>query len=268
MINIDIKSKKRLFSKLQGKHLSKYGGSGVEFLELREYSIYDNARHINFKRSNPYQNPLVNIYGDERELNVVVVYLISASLEYKSKKDIAKDVASTLCYIGSNERLNLLLFSNKVEKFFQNIKRNEAFDLAYDTISSIEHFQKSIDYTNLSNFLSKSIKEKSIIFLVGDFLEPNIKLDELLFMHEVYLLIIRDKSEENLDISSSNLLNPFNKKIRFFNINNSTKQKYKKEFELQEKNFLNYLIKNGVDYKKIYSKDEVISKIKSFWESF
>ena len=263
--NLKIVSKKRLFSKLQGEHTSPFSGSGLEFLELREYSIFDNAKHINHKRSATSNTPLVNIYSEQRELNIVVVYLVSGSLEYKTKKEIARDITTTLSYSATKfkERLNLLFFSKKEELFFESIKHNISFDLSFESASSIEHFGKEINYNRLISFLNNHFKEKSLIFLIGDFLDSNINLAPLSFKHELYAILVRDKSEEELKaLGEKELKDPITLKVKRLFISKSTANSYNKALQKQDKKLFENFNKYNIKYTKIYNQNTILKQLK------
>ena len=261
---LKIESKKKLFAKLQGEHISPFSGSSIEFLELKEYSYLDNAKHINWKRSASSRTPLVNIYSDDRELNIVVVYLVSGSLEFKDKKHLAKEVTSTLCFSATKfkERLTLLFFSNKEEAFFESLREN-SFDISYQSAQKLEHLGKRIDYNKLSDFLNSYLKVKSLIFLVGDFLEIPSNLEQLSFKHELFAIIIRDKAEEQISpIGHTILKDAISLKIKSLFISKSGANAYNKAIKKFDRELFNKFNNIGIRYTKIYKSNEILNSLK------
>ena len=267
---LKIVSKKRLFSRLQGEHKSLFGGSGVEFLELREYSVFDNASHINWKRSLDVNAPLVNIFSDDRELNIVVVYLASGSLEFKSKKEVARDVASTLCLSATyfKERLSFLIFSNKEELYLSNLRGLDSYDISYDTLSFIKHLGKEIDYSRLCDFLNAQLKERSLIFLVGDFLDSSINLAKLAFAHEVYAIVIRDKKEESISaVGEGEFKDPVTLKVKRLFIGKSAAKNYNMAFKKQDSKMFKNFDSLGIRYLKVYKSSSIYMQLKELLDA-
>ncbi len=262
---LQFKSKKRLFSKLQGEHKSLFSGSGVEFLELREYSTSNSAKHINWKRSLNSNTPLVNIYTDERELNITLVYLISGSLEYKDKKELARDILATLSYSATkfNERLTIILFSNKVEAIYSSLKAINGFEFSYHITNNLTHLGKSIDYNNLSFFLESYLKERSLIFLIGDFLDKNIDIKSISLKNELFALLVRDKSEESINAKGEiEAKDPISLKIERLFISRASAKSYNNKFKEQDKSLFKEFNRYGIKYTKFYKSEDILEKLK------
>jgi len=268
MTSVDIKSKKELFAKLNGEHKSSFGGSGIEFLDIREYTPNESARHINWKRSQPYSTPLVNIYSDERELNIVVVYLVSGSLEFANKRAIAKDAFATLCYSASvsKERLNMLLFAEDTIAYYEGLRGDDSFDLAYDLASETTHLGKDVNYRVLLDFLLNNLDNNSIIFSIGDFLDATENILELNYNHELYLVVVRDRVEESIDsLKSGRYLDPVDLTTTSIELDRFSKIAYNREFKRRDKALFNLVESSGIEYKKLYNKESVVERLQEFW---
>jgi len=262
---IKLKSKKRLFARLQGEHISPFGGSSIEFLELKEYNYLDNAKHINWERSAFANTPLVNIYSDDRELNIVVIYLVSASLIFKDKKDIAKEAVSILSYSATkfNEKLTLLFFSSDIELIFEGLRDGRSFDISYDSASKIEHLSKRVDYNSLSNFLNSYLKERSLIFLVGDFLDKDINLSALSFKHELFAIVVRDKNEESISAFGGAILkDPVTLKLKRLFISKKGANRYNKAMAKHDLELFNSFDRFGIRYTKLYKNSDILTSLK------
>ena len=263
---IIVKTKRKLFLNFFGEHNSIFSGNGLDFKEVREYNTNDDIRHINWKVTAKNQSPSVNIFNETKQLNIVLVYLNNGGLQFgthKSKKDIAIEVLSSLGYatINNNDMLSTIFYSEKETQFTKPTKHKSIIDINYETASQLNPMGNNINYENLNKYLLNKIKKKSIIFLIGDFLEFG-DFSLLASKHELYCTIIRDKSEESLNligeynVIDSSTLNEKNLTIDKKSINN-----YNQLMIEHDNKLFQHLKKNRICYEKIYTSDDVIKKL-------
>ncbi len=261
-----LKSRKKIFTNLLGEHNSTFGGVGLDFKDLREYSSGDDIRHINWKVTAKTMTPAINEYNEDKQLNVVVVYLNSGSLYFgtqKSKQDTMVEVMASLGYatVSKNDMLTTIFFSKDEEKFFKPTKQKGVVDLTIDTAYSLKMLGKEIDYKKLNEYLLKKIKKKSVIFIIGDFLEfGDFRL--LGTKHEVNCVVVRDRFEEDLklfgefdfiDTSSGDAENIF--------VDEESVKRYNALLKQHDKQLFAHFKKSNIRYKKIYTDDSVILKL-------
>jgi len=202
-----LETNKRFFSNIHGEHISSFLGSGLEFSEIREYTIDDDIRHINWKTTAKTSTPSVNIYFENKKLDIGLVLLSKKSLDFGShfsKKDIANILMAALNYIAIQAKDNVtsLFFDSECIEKKENIikassnKYHAHMVFEYGKNKSIK--SDILSYKKLCDTIISNMKQKSIIFLIGDFLElPDLTDIELSF--EIYVLIVRDIKEENLE---------------------------------------------------------------------
>ena len=100
-IKLDIRTKRNLFLNTTGEHKSVFNGDGLDFREIREYDTSDDIRHINWKVTARRGTASVNIFNEDKQLNIVLVYLNSGSLYFgsiKSKQDTAIEILNLLAH--------------------------------------------------------------------------------------------------------------------------------------------------------------------------
>ena len=261
-----LKSKKKLFLNTDGEHTSLFNGDGLDFKEIREYSSGDDIRHINWKVTARKRSTNVNVFNEDKQINIVLVYLNAGSIYFgsnKSKQDTMIEVMTILgnTALRKNDLLSTLFFSSKEEKFYKAKKNNKIIDININTAYELKPLGKSIDYKKLSHYLLGNIKKKSLIFLIGDFLQlPELKL--LSKKHEVYCAIVRDKLEDELffkgefdfkDTSSNNKQSIF--------IDKSTIKKYNEMMKVHDKLLFSSLKKSKIKYKKMYTSDDTLKEL-------
>lgn len=261
---IILKSKKGFFSNLIGNHSSIFSGSGIEFKEIKEYSSSDSARHINWKKSTK-DSIKVNTFSEDRELNIVLVYLNSGSLDFANKKQSAIEalIALSFAAIYAKESLSTIFFNNIEQHFLKPTKKNAAVDINYDFANKFK-YQSSIDFKKLNEYILQHIKKKSVIFIIGDFLQE-VDLKIISALHEVYAIIIRAKEEEELNLSGElNIIDTNSSKSKLLTINKRGQKLYNKKFKEQEKKLFMELKNSKVRYKKIYTYEDTINELVKF----
>jgi len=265
--NFLIKTYKNFFLDRTGNHLSKFSsGSGLDFKDLREYVSTDEVRHINWKVTAKIRKPIVNEFYENRQISIIVVLLNSGSLYFgsvKQKINIAKEIFYLLSAsaIYNKDKTKSLILSSFIEKeYFLNKK---LLNLVEFDLKNIDCLNKTIDYSLLNNYLL-SQKKKSVIFLIGDFFD---KIDFKLIAkkHELNLIVIRDRFEEEpAFLGELNLIdtNNFNS-IEMF-LDKEVLNLYKNELKKHDFELFNHLYKNNIRYKKIYTDENILVKLREF----
>jgi uncharacterized protein (DUF58 family) len=108
---------------LAGQYLSVFKGRGMEFDEVRPYVPGDDVRTIDWNVTARHGVPYVKRYIEERQLTVVLLVDISASMEFgsraRSKLEAAAELAA-LVALSANEnddKVGLVLFHGEVEEY-------------------------------------------------------------------------------------------------------------------------------------------------------
>lgn len=263
---LEITTKQKIFSPLSGEHNSIFSGNGLDFRELREYNSSDDIRHINWKVTARMNTPCVNLFNDDKRLHFVFVFLVSGSIYFgsqKSKKSTMIEIMSHLSYAALNKKdlVSTLFFSHKSEAFHYFSKNKIIIERDIKIANKLNPLLKNVNFTNLEHYLLGAIKQKSLIFLIGDFLEiPTLKL--LNAKHELFAVIVRDRFEEELkllgefsvkDTSSGESGNLF--------LDESSLLKYEELLQIHDHNLFSYFAKLKIKASKIYTHDDVVQKL-------
>ncbi len=263
---IILKTKKKLFLNFFGEHDSVFSGNGLDFKEVRQYNTSDDIRHINWKVTARTQSPSINIFNETKQLNIVLVYLNSGGLNFGetiSKKEIAIEVLTSLGYatINNNDMLTTIFYSEKNVTFHKPSKHKSSIEINYEKATNLEPLGNDIDYENLNKYLLDKIKKKSIVFIIGDFLEFG-DFGILAAKHELYCTVLRDKAEENLNFMGEyNFIDNSTLDEQNITIDKKSINNYNKLFMKQDNNLFKHLNNNNIHYQKIYTSDDVIKKL-------
>ncbi len=259
---IVIETKRKLFANRVGNHSSIFGGSGIEFKDIRAYTTSDSARHINWRKSTK-DSVKVNTFNEDRELNIATVFLNSGSLNFANKKAKAIETLTALSFasVYAKESLSTIFFNNKEQLFLKPTKKAEAVDINYQFANTLK-CQSSIDYEELTKYIFHHIKRRSIVFIIGDFLDE-VNLQEISKIHETYCLIIRAKAEENLELLGElNIKDLNSNELTQLNIDKRSQKVYNKLFKEQDSKLLTHLHSCQIKFTKIYTDDNSVNKIK------
>jgi hypothetical protein len=127
--------------------------------------------------------------------------------------------------------------------------------------NNLKPLGKHIDYKKLESYLLSSVKQKSIIFLIGDFLElPTLRF--LSAKHELYVAIVRDKFEEDIKLLGDfNIKDTTSLDSENIFLDEGSLKKYEELMQAHDEALFTMFHKLKIRYKKIYTDDDVVSKL-------
>jgi uncharacterized protein (DUF58 family) len=184
-----------------GEYHSVFKGRGMEFAEVREYQMGDDIRNIDWNVTARSGHPYVKVFDEERELTVMLLVDVSSSGNFGTTKQMKGEVAAELCAvlafsaIKNNDKVGLIIFSDKIEKFIPPRKGKQH---VLRVIREILFFKPEESRTDLNvslEYLTRVIKRRCIVFLISDFLTEN---------YEKSLQVVNKKH----DIIAINIVDP------------------------------------------------------------
>ncbi len=205
---IELRTRKLVNESFAGAYRSAFKGRGIEFDTIRPYEPGDDVRLIDWNVTARTGDAFVRQYIEERELTVMLLLDTSASFLFgstsKSKRDVAAEVAAVLAYsaINNNDKVGLVLFSDRTELYVPPRKgRNHILRLIRDLLTA-QPSHKETDIAAALRMANRSLKRRSIIFLLSDMLVPidtyATELSLLAYHHDVMVLIFSDPLEQQL----------------------------------------------------------------------
>ena len=263
---IVLKTKKQVYGDMLGNNASLFQGEGFEFAELREYVYGDDVRKIDWKTTAKLSKPFVKIYKEERELNVVVVSMLSGSTYFgtvKQKSDIIAEVAATLGFsaIKNADLFSHMIFADSMYSFSKPSKKLFSVHKAVEEIVDFDPLGKEANYSFLVETLVNRLKKKALLFIVSDFVgEIDLKL--LAKKHDIFAVIVRDKFEENpSELGYLRLIDMETRQSFEGDVDSSTLKNYKKALHHNDEKLYKQFKKQGVRFTKIYTHEEPTLKL-------
>ena len=203
---LEIKSKKLTSDLFTGEYHSAFKGKGMSFKEVREYAAGDDIRFIDWNVSARFGHPFSKVFEEERELTVMLLVDISASslfgTTYARKRDIITEVGAVLGFSAVNnaDKIGVIFYSDKVEAYIPPKKGKQHALYIVRELLSKQPKGKGTAVSTALRFFNNSTKQKSIAFILSDFLDSNYE-DALRIAakkHDVVGIKIYDKMDMEL----------------------------------------------------------------------
>lgn len=214
---IELRTRGLVNSLFTGEYRSVFKGQGMEFSEVREYEPGDDVRSIDWNVTARMRRPFVKRYIEERELTVMLAVDLSGSERFgtirRFKSELATELAAVLAMtaVRNNDRVGLVLFTDRIEYVLPPRKgRRHVLRMIRDLLT-FEPDGSGTDLAGTLDYLSRSMKQKSIVFLVSDFIAEGVErpLKLLAQRHDIVAITVEDPSEIDLpDIGIARLTDP------------------------------------------------------------
>ncbi len=176
---IEIKTRGLSQNIFAGEYHSAFKGRGVIFSEVREYVPGDDVRDIDWNVTSRYNKPFVKVYEEEREMTVMLLVDVSGSRQFgavgEQKMEKMAEIAATLAFssIQNNDKVGVILFSDKIEKFIPPKKGKKHILLIIREIINFEPESRGTDIGKALEFMTNAIKKRTTSFLLSDLIDSH-----------------------------------------------------------------------------------------------
>ena len=177
--HIEIKTRGLSRNIFDGEYHSAFKGRGMAFSEVREYQYGDDMRDIDWNVTARYNKPFIKIFEEERELTVMLMIDVSESLGFGSKsvlkRDMVAEIAATQAFsaIQNNDKIGVIFFSDKVEKFIPPKKGRKHILFIIREILGFEPDSNGTDLNMVMRYMTNAIKKRCTAFLISDFIDQD-----------------------------------------------------------------------------------------------
>ena len=201
---LEISTNREVDEAIGGAYKSVFQGRGIEFDEVREYTESDDSRDIDWNVTARMNSPFVKKYMEERELNVMLLVDVSASGDFGTtgvtKRGRAIEAAAMLALsaIRNNDKVGLLMFSDRVEKFLApRSSRRHGLRVIRELVAH-EPSRRGTDIDLALRECRNILHQRSVVFLLSDLiaaLDFTKSLRILNNRHDVVVMRLSDPSE-------------------------------------------------------------------------
>ena len=204
---IEIKTRGLSSNIFAGQYHSAFKGRGMAFSEVREYQYGDDVRDIDWNVTARFNKPYVKVFEEERELTVMLLVDMSASLDFGTsgmyKKEMVAEIAATLAFaaIQNNDKIGAIFFTDRIEKFIPPQKGRKHILYIIRELLGFEPESRNTDLTVPLQYLTNAIKKRCTTFVLSDFIEERDFKSALTIAnrkHDVVAIQVYDKRVEEL----------------------------------------------------------------------
>ncbi|PIP67626.1 MAG: DUF58 domain-containing protein [Candidatus Omnitrophica bacterium CG22_combo_CG10-13_8_21_14_all_43_16] len=203
---IEIRTGRLVNDVFAGEYESVFKGRGMEFHEVREYVPGDDIRSIDWNVTARSGHPYVKKFVEERELTVIIMADMSGSGNFgtrnKMKTELMAEIGAVLSFsaVKNNDKVGLLLFTDKVEKF---IPPKKGRPHVLRVIRELLYYKPESSKTSIGSaveYLGKVLKKRAVVFLISDFMDTGYEklLGILNKRHDIVGISISDPREKDM----------------------------------------------------------------------
>lgn len=266
-----LKARRQIVGDRIGNNASMFRGEGYDFLELREYVLGDDTRHIDWNITAKMQRPYVKVFREERELSIVSVAMLGGALDFGTQTRKIEHVAQAVALIGYSAVANGDLYAHY--NFSQDLrdevragKKKFAVTQSVNAVMSAPLLNYKADYTAMAQTLYKRLKRRSLIVVIGDFFEiPNMRL--LAKKHEVVAVVVRDRSEEKPQpFGFTAMIDPESGSVLEGDFNTASVQKYHEKVRAHDAKLFEQFRHDGIRSTKLYTDTNAVVTLRRLFE--
>jgi len=242
---IELNVRRKVDNYLQGSYHTLFKGQGLEFQEVREYTESDDARMIDWNVTARMNKPFIKLFREERELTVMVVADISGStlfgLSY-SVQEVMATIAAALTFsaIKNNDKVGLLLFSDRVEEYIPPRRGKNHLLTVIRALMTAKPDGNKTDTDVPFRFLNKVMKRKTLTFFLSDmfFGELPDSFRVATSKHEIVPVgVINDASYDSMIKGAVNVMDPETGKRELLDFSRKDSSKFDKFVSQKEDSF-------------------------------
>ena len=203
---LEIVSARLIRAGFAGDYHSAFHGRGIEFSQVREYQPGDDIRSIDWNVTARTGLPHVKEFIEERDLTVLMVIDVSASMAFGSvdwrKCDVAAELAAVFAFsaVENSDRIGVLLFSDRVQRYIPPRRGRAHAQVMIRTAvdAAMRGCRGVADLDQAALFLQRVTTKRSVVIVISDFLNLNFErtMRRLNRRHDVIAISVADPREE------------------------------------------------------------------------
>ncbi|NVB37892.1 DUF58 domain-containing protein [Pseudenhygromyxa sp. WMMC2535] len=177
---IEIQTSRLVDQHLSGSYQSLFKGRGVAFSEVRAYEPGDDVRTIDWNVTARTGEPHVKLFTEERELTVMLLVDMSASLDLGSteadKRNLVARLAATFAFsaIRNNDRVGLIGFTDRVEVFVPPRSGRKHVLAVVQQILTHKPRSRRTDLRVGLETMARLGRRHAVVILISDFIDAGL----------------------------------------------------------------------------------------------
>ncbi len=199
---------RRLDGRLQGLYRTAFRGAGIDFTGLREYTLEDDVRYIDWNVTARLDEPYVRQYTEDRDLTAWLVLDQSASMKFGAtgKDVVLTELATSLArvFARTGNRVGAILYDNRMQRVIPpRTGRTHVMYLIHELTRPPAGSPdgRTTDLAAMLHLAAATARRRGLVFVISDFIgdvdwEP--ALTRLGQRHEVVTIRVVDPMEFDL----------------------------------------------------------------------
>lgn len=258
------------------KYKEQFQASGIEFSDLRQYQVTDDASRIDWKNSASTDDLFVKEYEEEHDMDVFIILDGSDTMMFgtadKLKSEYAAIVAAALTYASIDSGINagFGIFADSSIKI--NPDGGQAqYQKVLNEATRFENYGGEFNLEEALNTTIGQIKENTALFVISDFLEvqgewkSKMKIASEKFRH-VMCVMTRDLRDYRLPENGNMRFEaPDGSRQKVVNTS-KIKQKYEEEADKHEKELQAMIEGSGGSFIKVDTRDEFSAAFAAYFD--
>jgi uncharacterized protein (DUF58 family) len=264
----------------EAKVMSRYRkivkGKGLEFEDFRDYTQDDDASRIDWKTSKRANKLVIKRYKEERDMNVFFAVDVSASMLFGSTKKLKYEYAAELVaalahfVLQTGDKVGLVMYSDRVVKYMEPGKGTDQFYILLKHLLTPKYYGGGYSFGSAIEFLMNTIGEKSMLFLVSDFIglekgwERDAKVSSGKF--DSVAVMVRDPRDRSLPKGTGQVVieDPFSDREMLVDSSDRQRMEYETYVKAQEERIEKSLKEGGWDILKVSTDEEFVLPVIKF----
>ena len=172
---IEIQTSRLVTQHLAGSYQSVFKGQGIAFSEVRACEPGDDVRTIDWNVTARTGEPHVKLFTEERELTVMLLVDMSASLDMgtqdRDKRHLVARLAATFAFsaIRNNDRVGLIGFTDRVEVFVPPRSGRKHVLSVVSRVLSHDFEHRGTNPATALEYLARLRRGHTVAILISDF---------------------------------------------------------------------------------------------------
>lgn len=275
--SIEIKTKGLSNHIFAGEYNTAFKGRGMTFSEVREYEIGDDLRTIDWNVTARYNSPFVKVFEEEREITLMLMVDVSSSSSFgtnkRFKRELVSEISAVLAFsaIKNNDKVGVIFFSNKIEKFISPSKGKKHILRIIKEILTFQSTSKKTNIKKALEYFNRVTKKRSICFLLSDFFDSDFFEPVKLSAKRHDLVAVNTLDSRELEIPNVGLLSLQDSEEDNEILVDSSDRKFRRNFKNKQLSRLETLKKElslcGADYIQLLTQEDIISPLINFFKN-
>ena len=190
--DLELLSKTVINGYFTGLHRSTFKGSGIEFVQYRNYTQGDDFKYVDWKAMGKTDKFYIKVFEEETNMDCQLILDFSASMNYDnedSQKKFAaiskirylQMAAACLAYLAhkQGDRLGATIYTNKIETYLSPSKKRENLNQIFSLLERTKATGSGIN-DEIARFIGENLTNRGVVFFISDCLSDEDKIINLL----------------------------------------------------------------------------------------